>query len=54
MKLTPLNSSDTDTSKFDVKPSVRKHSSVDIDFIDVGGIKQQYPHLQPFPLKKYS
>ena len=50
----PVHSEDTKWSTFDVKPFARKHFSVGNDFIDVDGLKQQYLHLEPIPLKGYS
>ena len=54
LKLIPVHSGDTEYSTFDVKPFVREHLSVANDFIDVNGLKQQYPHLEQILLKRYS
>ena len=52
LKLTPVHSGGS-CSTFDVKPYVRKNLHVGIDVID-DQLKQQYPHLEPVALRKYS
>ena len=54
LKLTLVHSGDTECLTFNVKPYVRKHRIVVNDFIDVDRLKQQYPRLEPIPLKEYS
>ena len=54
LKLIPVHSGDTECSMFDVELFVRKHLIVGNEFIDSDGLKQQYPHLEPIPLKIYS
>ena len=41
LKLTPAHSGDTECSTFHVKPYVRKHLSVDNDFIEVVRLKKK-------------
>ena len=53
LKLTPVHSGGS-CSTFDVKPYVRKNLLVGNDVIDVDRLKQQYPHLEPVALSKYS
>ena len=53
LKLTPVHSGGS-CSTFDVKPYVRKNLHVGNDVIDVDQLKQQYPHLEPVALSKYS
>ena len=53
LKLLLVHSGDTDCSTFDVKPFVRKHLRVGKAFINVDGLKQQYPNLEPLLLKGY-
>ena len=52
-KLIPVHSGDTKSSRFNVKPSVRRHLSVGKEFSDVDGLNQQYPHLEQSHLKRY-
>ena len=54
LKFLLVHSGDSECSTFDVKPFVGKHLSVENDFIDVDGLKQQYPHLESTPLKRYN
>ena len=53
LKLTPVHSGGS-CSTFDVKPYVRKNLHVGNDVIDVDQLKQQYPHLEPVALSKYT
>ena len=53
LKLTPVHSGGS-CPTFDVKPYVRKNLHVGNDVIDVDQLKQQYPHLEPVALSKYS
>ena len=53
LKLTPVHSGGS-CSTFDVKHYVRKNLHVGNDVIDVDQLKQQYPHLEPVALSKYS
>ena len=52
LKLTSVHSGGSST--FDVKPYVRKNLQVGNDVIDVDQLKQQYTHLEPVALSKYS
>ena len=54
LKLTPVHSGDTKCSTSYVEQYVRKHLSVGNDFIDVDRLNQQYLHLEPIALKRYS
>ena len=51
--MTPVHSGGS-CSTFDVKPYVRKNLHVGNDVIDVDQLKQQFPHLEPVALRKYS
>ena len=53
LKLTPVHSGGS-CSTFDVKPYVRKNLHVGNDVNDVDQLKQQYHHLEPVALSKYS
>ena len=53
LKLTPVHSGGS-CCTFDVTPYVRKTLHVGNDAIDVDQLKQQYPHLEPVALSKYS
>ena len=53
LKLTPVHSGGS-CSTFDVKSYDRKNLHVGNDVIDVDQLKQQYPHLEPVALSKYS
>ena len=53
LKLTPVHSGGS-CSTFDVTAYVRKTLHVGNDVIDVDRLKQQYPHLEPVALSKYS
>ena len=53
LKLTPVHSGGS-CSTFDVTPYVRKTLHVGNDVINVDRLNQQYPHLEPVALRKYS
>ena len=53
LQLTPVHTISS-CPPFTVKSYVRKDLNVGTDAIDVDGLKNSYPHLDPMPLERYS